>query len=182
MKWGSRTYNKQIYGDGPPFSETMQACTSVQGDDKRGMGFNADSFPIGIDNHASRCMSPNKSDFIAGTLKKRRVHVKGIAPGHIQSSLVGTLHWRIQDDDGQTHIMDIPNSPLVPDLPLRLLSPQHLSQEWRKVGDTRDGTSIHTYGDRCVLKWDHGHYAKTVSFSPANVPVFQCAPSHRRYH
>ena len=41
----------------------------------------------------------------------------------------GTLKFRIDDDNGITHTINVPNSVHIPDLPMVLVSPQHWEQQ-----------------------------------------------------
>ena len=40
----------------------------------------------------------------------------------------GTVKWKIQDDQGQSHLFTLPNSYYVATAPSRILCPQHLAQ------------------------------------------------------
>jgi hypothetical protein len=97
------------------------------------LDFGTDSFQIKVDNCASRTMSFQKSDFIPGTLMKVRDKVvRGFGNTISRITHVGTIKWKIYDDDGRIHDIIIPNSYYVPTGKSRLLSPQHWSQ---KVND-----------------------------------------------
>jgi hypothetical protein len=50
------------------------------------------------------------------------VKIKGIK-GYLITAKLGTMRWRIQDDEGKSHRFDIPGTYFVPDLLIRLLSP-----------------------------------------------------------
>ena len=100
--------------------------------------YDTDSYNIGIDNHASYCMSNAKADF-TGPLRKARVRIKGVG-GNLNSVMLGTLRWTIQTDAGKKVQVTIPNLYYVPVLPIRLLSPQHLAQEMAKIEKSPGGT------------------------------------------
>jgi hypothetical protein len=105
--------------------------------------YGTDSFLIGIDNHASAFMTNNETDFV-GPIETINLKIKGIK-GYLKTTKIGTAQWAIQDDQGRHHCFDIPGTYLVPDLPMRLLSPKHLAREMSKVDKEPDGTACHTY-------------------------------------
>jgi hypothetical protein len=43
----------------------------------------------------------------------------------------GTLKWIFEDDEGKAHTFLLPGSLYTPDIPVRLLSPQHWAQHNR---------------------------------------------------
>jgi hypothetical protein len=89
--------------------------------------FDSDSFDILVDGGATSCISNSLSDFITPP-QDSTVRVKGFN-GTTSSTKVGTVIWNILDDSGQRHALQIRNTYYVPDCPLRLLSPQHYSQQ-----------------------------------------------------
>ena len=141
--------------------------------------YDTDSVPIGIDNHASYCLTTNKDDFIdePSTVNLR---VSGIS-GNLSSSLKGTVAWTIEDDDGMAHTLTIPNVYLVEDLPIRLLSPQHLAQVYKSQETIADGTFCTTLSDRIVLYWDNRRGKRTVKLNQQNVAVIHTAPGYKLY-
>jgi hypothetical protein len=52
----------------------------------------------------------------------------------------GTIVWRVTDDMGTAHNINISNSYYVPGCNVRLLSPQHWSQEGNDSTRNKDGT------------------------------------------
>ncbi len=64
--------------------------------------FDSDSFPIGIDNHASRCMANAPHMFEDLVLVPEHKKVDGIGEG-LEIKGTGTLVLRIQDDGRKTH-------------------------------------------------------------------------------
>jgi hypothetical protein len=136
--------------------------------------FNSDSYPIGVDNHASRCMANTPHLFKDLHLDNNKGQVEGINSG-LDIAGQGTFKFSITDDDGKSHTIKISNSLYIPKLRRCLLSPQHWVQE---VGDEQ--TWMGNYRDSCVLNWRGGK--KTVPFQPmTNVPVFYTASSSRSY-
>ena len=77
--------------------------------------------------------------------------------------------------------MDIPNTYFVCNLPIRLLSPQHLAQELASKEQTQDGTSSQTFANREVLTWMDQMYKRTVPLNNSNVAVFRSTPAFTRH-
>jgi len=92
----------------------------------REVHFDTDSRKLRVDNGASRCMSSYIEDFIDVPRPTNR-GVRGVI-GTANNNKVGTIQWRIEDDDGRVHTIRVPNSIYVPESNIRLLSPQHWSQ------------------------------------------------------
>ena len=85
--------------------------------------FGSNSYPIGVDCHASRCMANNPHLF--EDLKLNAVgEVEGIKLG-LDIKGTGTFKFKIKDNNGMLHEIKIPNSLYVPELKRCLLSPQH---------------------------------------------------------
>lgn len=141
--------------------------------------YDTDSFNIGIDNHASYCITNSLKDFI-DTPKRVKVCVRGIK-GNIKSLLQGTILWSVLDDDGVQHELRIPNSYYAPDIPIRLLSPQHLAQVLAPSETVDGGTICSTLQDRVELQWFNRQHKLTVLLNQANVAVFRSAPGYQQY-
>jgi len=90
--------------------------------------FNSDSFSIGIDNHASRCMANAPHLFEDLHLIDIAGEVNGIGEG-LAIKGKETFKFSIEDDNGKIHTIKIPNSLYLPGLKQCLLSPQHWAQE-----------------------------------------------------
>ena len=88
--------------------------------------FDTDSFVVGLDSHASTCMTPDKSHLENLRPYHSTQRVKGIGEAAIKG--VGTMVLEIVSDDGQPHIIKVDNTLYVPALPKVLLSPQHFSE------------------------------------------------------
>ena len=103
--------------------------------------FDSDSFAVGINNHASRCMGNDKRLFDNLILTRTLQRVGGISKGlAIQGK--GTLVININDDNGKPHRIKIPNSLYLPGLKMCLLSPQHWAQEARDNYPLPNGTRM----------------------------------------
>ena len=159
--------------------DNLNGYTSTKFQQDMPLPYDVDSYLIGIDNHASASMSNNPNDFV-GTLRNSNNTISGIK-GHLNTVKIGTVRWHIQDDDGKAHRFDLRNTYLVPDLPIRLLSPQHLAREMtQKHGDV-DNTVCITYADRVILSWKGCKYKRTIPLNSSNVPVIRSAPGYQSY-
>ena len=95
--------------------------------------FDTDSHPLGIDNRCTACISHDVKDFI-GPLTDTDKSIKGFG-GTTQGQVkIGTLKWRMEDDNGKIHIFKIPHSYYAPHGGVRLLSPQHWAKSLKEKG------------------------------------------------
>ena len=132
--------------------------------------FDSDSFQIAIDNCASYCMTNCESDFI-DTPKVIDRPVTGL--GQQTATKQGTVHWHITDDNGKVHAFTLPGVLLLPNLPFRVLSPQHWSQTLRQP------SHCVTFKDSILLTWNGGDNKRTIRLSTnSNVGILKSAPSY----
>ena len=129
---------------------------------RKPLHIDTDSYEIGIDNHSTRCISPEAKDFIS-TIKPSNSILNGIS-GNIKVQGVGTVQWKILDDNGKEHIFKIRDCLYIPQIKIRLLSPQQWSQQ-RKQEKKSSTSSCTTLADSCVLQWDGN--TKTIPLDPA---------------
>jgi hypothetical protein len=111
----------------PSFTQPTFTTLSSVADHTRTARFDSNSYPIGIDTHALRCMvnaSHLFEDLKLGNVGK----VEGIKSG-LDIKGMGTFKFKIKDNNGTMHEIKIPNSLYVPELKRCLLSPQHWVQE-----------------------------------------------------
>ena len=87
----------------------------------------SDSFEIGIDNHASKCIEKDENNFITQITPTSNTILRG-AGGNLKVRGFGTVRWKITDDKGQEHNITIKGCLYVPDIYACLLSPQHWAQ------------------------------------------------------
>ena len=121
-------------------------------------------------------MTPFEEDFVIPPQIVTQVGVRGIG-GSRPATKRGTVRWSIFDDQGRRHNLFIHGVYLVPDLPYRLLSPQHFAQVMQEHETTNYGTSSTTYRDRVTLTWNDRRYSLTTPLNSANVGVTFLAPS-----
>ena len=89
----------------------------------------------------------------------------------------------MDDDNGRTHPIQIPNSIYVPNLQMTLLCPQHWAQQdaishpW-----SPDGTVCYTMVEVMVLEWDQQKFWKAFKHSQALItPTFYTSLSIKLY-
>ncbi len=136
-----------------------------------------DSFPIKVDNCASRCITNDIRDFVSPPVKIR-THITGFA-GSTRATYRGTIKWNIEDDNGTVHELVLPGSYLVKEAPFRLLSPQH----WSQTVSPKSESVCTTTARDITLQWGNGQYHRTVPLDPAsNTATIYAAPGLTRAH
>lgn len=75
---------------------------------------------VGVDNRASHCISDRKADFSPGILKPTKRLTQGFRGAKHHGLLTGTMLWRVEDDNGGTHVWKTPGHFCVPDGQTRL--------------------------------------------------------------
>ena len=90
--------------------------------------YDSDSFKIGVDNHASKTISNNSIQFISYITPTPKTILRG-AEGNLKVKGVGTVRWKIEDDDGKEYELIVKDFLYVPDISPCLLSPQHWAQQ-----------------------------------------------------
>ena len=137
--------------------------------------FDSDSVRIGIDNHATRSLSPNMHHFEDLRLEPvGKCRGLGDKRGDGQAIAgIGTLVFTIQDDTGQWHVIKLPNSLFIPSAEGVLVSPQHWAQVARDNSPINNGT-CYIGGDRSVvLYWRQRTFKRTITLDPnTNTPIF----------
>ena len=143
--------------------------------------FDSDSKMIRVDNCASYCISNDKADFIT-ELKPIRRKLKGLG-GTLAGIQTGTIRWRVQDDLGAIHEIELPNSLYVPESPSKLLSPQHWAQTAKDHRPLQHGTWCATYHDRVVLHWNQRTAQRTIALNQgsSNVAALYTAPGYENF-
>ncbi len=94
--------------------------------------------------------------------------------------MVGTVKWKIKDDNGKVHNFILPNTYYSPSVETRLLSPQHWAQT-RKKG--RDSYCV-TYHDAIIMGWNKDKYQITAPLDNRkhrNVEVVRSASGIKKY-
>jgi hypothetical protein len=159
---------------------TFTALSSVI-DHTRTVQFDSDSYPIGIDTHALRCMV-NAPHLFKDLKLGEMGEVEGIKSG-LDFKGTGTFKFKIKDDNGMTHEIKIPNSLYIPELKRCLLSPQHWVQEAKDNYPRPKGTRM-SQDDECYcMYWDQAKFQKLIPYNPStNVPILYTTTLLRTYH
>ncbi len=135
--------------------------------------FDSDSYGILVDGGATASITNNLDDFVRPP-KKTRIRIKGFN-GTSSNARVGTVKWPILDDNGVRHILTIPDTYYVESCPMRLLSPQHYSQQ---IHDHR-GTFSTNYGDQVLFVFHKSKFRATMPLSEGtNVGILRSSPGH----
>jgi hypothetical protein len=117
-------------------------------------------------------MSFAKKDCIPNTMQ--RISSKGVrALGNTITPIthIGTISWKVYNDDGVIRSIVIPNFYYIPNGSSRLLSPQHWSQQAADTFPIRHGTWCATYDDLIVCHWDQKRYQMTIPPYPGSSNV-----------
>jgi hypothetical protein len=136
--------------------------------------FDSDSFDVLVDGGATASISNCLADFIQPPTTTN-IHIKGFN-GTYSAARIGTVWWPILDDEGVRHVLQIPDTYFVASCPMRLLSPQHYSQQ---IHDHR-GTYSTNFGDQVVFVFHKKKFQVTLPLSPSsNVGIICSAPGHQ---
>jgi hypothetical protein len=164
----------------PSFPQPTFTTLSSAVDCTRTIQFDSNSYPIGIDTHALRCMV--NAPHLVKDLKLGEVgEVEGIKSG-LDIKGTGTFKFKIKDNNGMTHKIKIPNSLYVPELKRCLLSPQHWVQEAKDNYPRPKGTRMSQDDDCYCMYWDQAKFHKLIPYNPStNVPILYTAASLRTY-
>ena len=94
--------------------------------------------------------------------------------GGLNIEVRGTLKFIIDDEDGITHTISVPNSVNISDLPMVLVSPQHWSHQTSDGTESTSGANITTL----TFSW----YRKNIPYSAqSNTPSFCSTSGTLRY-
>jgi hypothetical protein len=94
--------------------------------------------------------------------------------------MVGTVKWKIQDDNGKIHSFILPNTYYSSAVETRLLSPQH----WAQVRNRKRDTYCVTYYDAIIMRWNKDKYQITAPLSDEqhrNLGVVRSVPGIKSY-
>ena len=79
-----------------------------------------------IDAGASTCITNDLKDFVGRSHRINQL-IKGIT-GHARATHRGTVVWKIEDDTGKVHSININGTYYMTGVPNRILSPRHFAQ------------------------------------------------------
>ena len=108
--------------------------------------------------------------------------IVGFTGGQTLAAFLCTLQWDIEDDEGVSHKIILPNTLYSPEAPFHMLSPQHWSQIDKDDLPQPKGTWCATYDNSVVLEWQQRKYSRTVLLDPGtNVATFRSALGYNRF-
>jgi len=143
--------------------------------------FDAKFYLLAVDNHSSCCMSNNINDFV-GPLVDKRVRMKGVQGASVYSKVIGTVKWKIEDDNGIIHDRYIKDTLYVPESMQRLLSPQQWVQQSQDVYPKTCGTFAIQDKDVIELHWDLDEFKKTIIWDKStNTAFIRSVPGYRTF-
>ena len=121
-------------------------------------------------------MTPSTKDFV-GPILPRKGLLNGIN-GTLPVKGVGTIKWKVLDDQGKEHDWLIKDSLYVPGLSMRLMSPQH----WASQFHDNERAWCTTFKNSVILHWNKNKFKKTIKLDgQQNVPVMKSAGGIRNY-
>ena len=147
--------------------------------------FDTDSYLIGVDSHASRCISNNIDHFVTPIKPSRKGSCKGFGGSETTISGEGTIKWKWLDDTGSIHTMMIKGALYVPQSTICLLSPQHADKSIKSDSNGQNRFRETTDSDSCVMTLTKGtrRFIKTVRHTTrTNTPVFRSAPDNTSFN
>ncbi len=107
--------------------------------------------------------------------------VEGIHGG-LDIKGTGTFKFHIKDDEGEVHLVKIPNSKYVPDLKVHLLLPHHWAQEAKDHYPVLKGAKMDTDNEAQMLIWNQRRHRRTIPYHPlTNTPSFRTTPALGTY-
>ena len=140
-------------------------------DDVSTMNLDTDSYQVAIDTCTSESICREKELFAGKIHNHQRLYIQGVG-GKVKVTGVGSLKFRIIDDDGVTHDLLIHNVLYVPESPVNLISPQR----WSETSTNLDGT-----GGVTILFWDNKQFTKLIPHNPdLKIPIMTVNDGFRK--
>lgn len=142
--------------------------------------WDTDSFPIGVDNRCTACISNSIDDFKVPLQDTDRT-IRGFGGTTHTGIKRGTLKCSIADDQGKTYHFIIPKSYYVPAGGVRLLSPQHWAKQYKNK--TKKMAKSTTYYENVVLEWNDNKCKLTIPLDDiTNVATINSSPGYGKFH
>jgi hypothetical protein len=124
-------------------------------------------------------MTNSEEDFIK-IPKTVEIKIK-VIKGYLKTLKIGTVRCLIQDDDGRAHQFDIPGTYLVHNLPICLLSSQHVTKKMMTNSKDPEIMKCSIYANKVLLTCYSGKYERTIIFSLNNVLILWSGPGFKNY-
>ena len=143
--------------------------------------FDTDSYVIGIDNHSSVSISNSIKDFISKPTPCQ-AKIKSFGGSMMAASGIGSVKWRISDDQGIDHDIIIDDVLYVPQAQVRLLCPQQWAQQVKLKSPSDTGTYSVNHSEGIILFWNNSKSSKTIPWSKkTNTAYFRTSPSFNNF-
>jgi len=128
--------NRMLKNYGILISRTTQCvgCPVQESRIKSGLNMDSDSYQITIDSCCSYSIAKSRKRF-TGPLVPCNIKIQGLAQT-CNVKWKGTWKFEIEDDDGITRTIKVPNTLYCKEAPYCLLSPQHWSQQSKNPSGT----------------------------------------------
>jgi hypothetical protein len=140
----------------------IDANPAMEKRQKTRLAFDSDSYDILIDNCCSHTLTNDLKDYIEPPIKSK-VRIRGYN-SNTNSTKVGTVKWKIKDDNGKVHNFILPNTYYLPSV---------------DVGIMRSAPGIKNYLTSCKA-YDHEHatlaYPATINIGEDEAGLDQQAP------
>jgi hypothetical protein len=159
----------------------MSADKTIKLRDKaQSLHFDDGSFELMVDNCASRSITNDINDYVTPPTPSK-TQIQRIN-GNADATLLGTVKWSIEDDEGRIHHIILPGTYYSQHAKKKLLSPQHWAKQAGNEHPIRNGTWCATYANKIKLHWDQQRYTRTIHLNPrSNVGILRMAPTITKY-
>ena len=133
-----------------------------------------------IDNGAAACITNDLKDFV-GRSRCINQWIKGIT-GHVQATHRGMVLWKIDDDTGKVHSININGTDYMAGMSNRILSPQHFAQAANDHHPQPEVTGSITNSKNITLFWGQQRYTKTILLDKSlNIGLTWTAPGSEAF-
>ena len=109
--------------------------------------------------------------------------IKGFGNTETIVQQIGTIAWKVFDDNNIEQIIKVPNSFLIPESKVKLLSPQHWAQETRDIQPNSKGIWCTTTYKNITICWNDAMATKTIPIDrqQSNTVIMWRSPGIQKY-
>ena len=133
-----------------------------------------------IDAGASTCITNDLKDFVGRSHRINQL-IKGIT-GHARATHRGTVLWKIEDDTGKVHSININGTYYMTGVPNRILSPRHFAQAANDHHPQPEGMGLIINSKNITLFWGQQKYTKTIPLDKSlNIGLIWMAPGSEAF-
>jgi GAG-pre-integrase domain len=182
--YGTSTRMARICTKRTSAGSVLPVCLISSKQSKKRTILTEDSTWLGVDTLSTYCLTNDENDFIESPHKMDQniVGINGIT-SKTKVTKVGHGRFTIIDDNGATCKLDIPELYLCTTVPYKIISPQHLDNQWRqrKMGSFHECTN----GSGTMIEWidtDGNKHKKTIEHNNrSGIPVCYTAPKYSKF-